>query len=290
MTLISHQETMTFDIRGQQIQMLFPSDIPYAQKFKQVHLDRPGYEYEAVLMALLERVLKDQDAPEFLDLGSFIGYHSVVAAKMAPKARVWAIESNPRFASVIEENFSLNGLENARVVHTALSDASETVRSIDNEVFAESSGAGTLLQAETGDAMCRRLGIKPTVAKMDVHGFEGKVIGGMKEVLAGPLQVLLLELHMNVYLEKYTPGITRMQILDALEAAGFRNYYLAGHRYSWSDGMQRFFETGRFAYQPLDRETRGMLLFDRHNTILVVSTKSPLEDLIGPSILDPSLE
>lgn len=52
----------------------------------------------------------------------------------------------------------------------------------------------------------------------------------------------MLELHKNAYLHKFAPDISRMQILDILEQAGFTNYYVADHRYTWSDGLKVFQE------------------------------------------------
>lgn len=291
MTLISYQQTLTLEIRGQTLQLVIPDYSEEGLTFRDLHLNRPGYEYEAVMAALLERLLRSLSSPVMLDLGAFIGYYSLLAGKLVgDQGRVYAIESNPRHVEVLKRNIALNALSNVEIVHTALSDRVETVRSIDNEVWAGTEGEGVQLQAETCDAMCTRLGISPNIAKMDVHGFEGKMLAGMEAILTGPLEYLMLELHPNVYLEKYTPGITRMMILDRLEAAGLHLYYVAGHRYTWSDGMRRFFETGNFAYVPLTRETRNLLLYDRHGYVFVLASRQPIEALLGPSTLDPSLE
>lgn len=291
MALVAAQDTITLNIRGIEMRMLIPAFSDDAQAFKRMHLTRPEYQYEAVMVALLERILRQQAAPVFLDLGAFIGYYTLFAAGLLKdRARVYGIESNPRHVAVIRQAVALNNLTNAEVIQAVLSDCAEPVRSLGTEVFANSDGPGVLLQSETCDGLCRRLGIEPTVAKMDVHGFEGKILGGMKEVLGGALEYLLLELHPNAYLKKYTPGISRLMILDMLEEAGFKTYYLAGHRYSVADGLLRFEETGRFAYLPLNRETREMLLFDRAGYVFVVAAKSGLEDLLGPSLTDPGLE
>lgn len=292
MGLIEHRESLVLKAGSQQFEMLIPSYNDEAVGLKNLYLKRKGYEYEAVMVALFERICESLERPVFLDLGANIGFYSLLAGKLlGDKGEVYAIESNPQISDVLQASIDLNGLSQIKVVRTALSDRVETVRSHGNELFYDRlEGEGFMLESETCDAMCTRLDIQPNMAKMDVHGFEGKMLGGMKEVLAGSLQYLLTELHPNIYLERYTPGITRMMILDMLEEAGFKNYYVAGHRYTWSDGMRKFFETGKFAYQPLTRETRGMLLFDRHNHVFVLSSKRPLEDLIGPSILDPSAE
>lgn len=264
-----------------------PSNIKCVH-FKQ-YFEKTG-QYEAVMVALLTKLLGRLEHPVFFDLGSFIGYYACyVGALRRSGAKVYAVESNPDHARLIGEAIRMNGLDGGvTLVPTALSDRREVIRSVGNASVI-GGDEGVAVEATTLDDLCVQLGVRPNIAKMDVHGFEGKMLRGMQATL-GDLQFLLLELHPNVYLERYTPGITRMQILDWLEDAGFSNYYIAGHRYTWSDGMNRFFETGRFAYQPLSREQRAQLLFDRHNQIFVLSSKTPLEDLVGPSVIDPSTE
>lgn len=289
--LIEHTEILSLNIQGIPFQILIPDYSEDAQTFRRLHLERPNYEYEAVMTALLTRLLQSlPEEPCFLDIGAFIGYFSLYTAKLLPTIPVYAIESNPRHVKVLEQAKALNQLDNLKIISAVLSDRAEKLAIVENAVLLKTEDQDVIRESQTLDQLCQQLQLSPQIAKMDVHGFEGKILGGMTQTLRNSLQFLLLELHPNVYLEKYTPGITRMQILDLLEAAGFTLYYVAGHRYSWSDGLRQFFETGRFAYQPLTRETRGMLLFDRHGYVLVLASKAPLEPLLGRSILDPSLE
>ncbi|MGE3723985.1 MAG: FkbM family methyltransferase [Candidatus Sericytochromatia bacterium] len=283
--------TINLVVQDIPFQLVIPEDNAYAQKFKRVYQERPGYEYEAVLSALLKKVLLAQAQPVYFDLGAFIGYFSFFPAKLLDeKHTVYAFESNPEHIELLQQGLKLNGLNNLEIIHAALSDQVETLRVLNNSVSALGNEGGLEIQAQTLDSICERKELRPTVIKMDIHGFEGKVLKGMQRILVDSLEYLFLELHPNVYLEKFTPGITRGMILDQLEAAGFHNYYVAGHRYSWSDGMTRFFDTGHFAYHELTRENRGQLLFDRHNQIFILAAKSPLPDLVGPSTIDPSSE
>lgn len=283
-------EIIDLHVQGISYQLRIAEDNPPAKKFRQV-FELNG-QYEAVMVAILTRLLDTLDAPVFVDLGAFIGYYTCfVAKRLHGRATVFAVESNVRFIENLEETLRLNKLDNVRLFHAALSDHVEQVWADGTAVVREgASSNGLAMTTTTFDTLCADAGLRPNIAKMDVHGAEGKIIGGMPHVLSHSLEYLLLELHPNAYLRKYGPGITRMRILDLLEEAGFRTYYVAGHRYTWSDGMQVFFDTGRFAYQPLTRQTRGMLLFDRHNQMFILASKRPLEGVLGPSILDPSQE
>ena len=279
---------MQLTVQGIDYQLLIPEDNNSAIGF-QSYFEKNG-NYEAVMVALLTRLIGTLPKPVFVDLGAFIGYYTFYCSKLlSDNARLYSVESNIKYVELLQQTVRLNQSSNVEIIHAALSDKEEEVY-IDGTSVSAVDTSDVMMKAETFDSVCKRVGFNPNVAKMDVHGFEGKMLGGMQQVLKESLQYLLLELHPNVYLEKYTPGITRMQILDMLENAGFKNYYVAGHRYTWSDGMKRYFETGNFSYQPLTRENRGMLLFDRHNHVFVVSSKIPLENIIGPSVIDPSQE
>ncbi|MDP2325079.1 MAG: FkbM family methyltransferase, partial [Gammaproteobacteria bacterium] len=274
-----NHESMSLAVQGVDFQLVIPTDSTNACHFRQVY-QRNG-QYEAVMGAILARLLGAMNRPVFADLGAFIGYYTVYAAKLlGGRGEVFAVESNPAYVDTIKAALELNRIDNARVFHAALSDREEVLWAQGTTLHDGSKSRDAAFQATpehqtkrpsgtpgseaepvpvhtiTMDRFCAQQGLVPAIAKMDVHGTEGKILGGMGEILRGPLQFLLLELHQNVYLREYSPGISRMNILDTLDEAGFRCYLVAGHRYTWSDGLKVFMDTGHFAYQQLTRETR----------------------------------
>lgn len=306
------RENMSLSVHGTRFQLAIPTDSANAQHFRSV-FERNG-EYETVMTAILARLLAHGERPVFADLGAFIGFYAVYAATLLKgRGQVFAVESNPSYADTVRASLALNDIKDVAVIQAALWDREQdlwadgvtlqdgSARANAPFVMPEHNagrkngsyiqeGQVVAVRSTTLDQVCAQHGFHPTIAKMDVHGTEGKILGGMHDTLNGPLQFLMLELHKNAYLRKFAPDISRMQILDLLEQAGFTNYYVAGHRYTWSDGLKAFQESGRFAYQPLNRETRAMLLFDRHADVFVLSSKHPIEPILGPSILDPGLE
>jgi FkbM family methyltransferase len=285
MALLRYREIMDLEVQGQRFELLTPIDSDEAQGFKRRHLQDPRYEYEAVATNLVAKVLTVIQRPQMLDIGAFIGYHSLLAGKfVGERGHVWGIESNRDYLDTFDEAVRLNGVRNVTPVYAALSDRSEPVRSLHRGVFTNTAGNGVVLESETCDALCGRLNIRPNVVKMDVDGFEAKVIGGMRKVMSTSLECMLLELHPNRYLDKYTEDIGAMTILDEIEAAGLQSYYVAGHR-SPSPVMLRDLETGQFAYEKITPRNRETLLFDRPYHLLVVAVKRPLEEFVGASTL-----
>ncbi|MGE3725427.1 MAG: FkbM family methyltransferase [Candidatus Sericytochromatia bacterium] len=286
-------ECQALDLLGTPCQFWLPDDLASARALKK-QFQNPAYVYEAPMLALLGYLLKDWDgsaaAPVVLDIGAFIGYYTVYAAKLLGKrGQVWAFETNARYAEVLAANLRLNQVE-AEICLQGLSDQVEVLKVIGSAMSAQSEAPGTPLPAEPLDDFCLRQGLLPNVILLDVHGFEAKILKGMSALLKGPLQYLLLELHPNLFLEEFTPGLSAWDILDQLDAAGFYTYYFAGHRYPWTDGMARFFEQEKWAYLQLTPENRKYLLFDRYNQLFLFSSKLPIEEIIGLPVADPALE
>jgi FkbM family methyltransferase len=288
MALIAYRETLTLEVRGKRLQLIIPGGNEEAQSFKQHHIARPYFEYEAVMAALLQRILAAIDVPHFFDVGAFIGYYSLLAGRILEgrSGRIWSVESNPRHIAALRDSIELNGMTNIEVVHAALSDKNEELYSRHEIVFSEKQVNGTAVQAVRADDLFARLGVKPNVVKVDVHGFEGRTLAGMRDALCGSINYLMLELHPTFYLTKVTPGVSRMQILDELESAGFNVYYVSGLRHPMAKDQRRLVDNGRFSYQRLTHENRGMLLFDRYQALFVMASKPPLETIAGPSLPD----
>lgn len=305
-------QPMDLAVSGTEFKLMIPPESVNAAHFREV-FQRNG-QYEAVMTAVLMRLLASMDRPVFADLGAFIGYYTAYVAKLlGDRGEVISVESNPNYAEVLRAMVALNGFRNVRVFEAALSDRDETLyaqgttlhggdqdRDAGFRLMPEHQttrpagvpgydGVPVAIVAKTFDALSAAEGLAPNIAKMDVHGTEGKILGGMQNLLRHSLQYLLLELHQNVYLRQYSPGHSRISILDRLAEAGFRLYYVAGHRYTWSDGLRVFLESGTVAYRELTRETREQLLFDRHGDIFVLAAKRPIEPLLGASANDPGL-
>jgi len=247
-----------------------------------------GDAYEPLMIEIITRLLRDRPNAEFMDVGAYVAYFASYVAALHPDLRVSAIESNPRYVRGIEQTIALNGFRNMTVHQAVLSDRRERV-SVEREWVVYGSTAPDALETLTLDDLAAQHGFKPSIVKMDVHGAEGKVLLGAQRLLRESIDFLLLELHPVDFLRRYSPGVTRTGILDLLRGLGFTLYYVAGHRYRRSDGLDTFLRTGSFAYQVIDARTQDYLLFDRHVDVFLVASKSPLELVLGPSIPDPSV-
>ena len=273
---------VSMSVGAVRFQLSIVGDRPSVQRMYQ-ELAMTHAVYEPVMLACLTRILKKTAQPRFMDIGAYMGYYACYVAELLGDGHpVYAVESNPIYADAVRESARLNQSHHLRVYHAALSDRASPVGIEADAVLAEPATSQTMIST-TLDDLCRREHLQPTVVKMDVHGAEGKVVLGMRSVLA-TVEFLLLELHPLGWLKTYSPGVTRDQILDTLEACGLTVFYVSGHRRTHADRFQEFLNTDTFSYMRLDRQTRELLLFDRREDIFLLASRSDdIESLLGPS-------
>ncbi len=280
-------ESVQIELLGTKYTLAIPADEQHTQGF--LRMVSEECQYEIVMAAVLKRLLALEPAPGFVDVGSFVGHYTCFAGMLLQgRAPVWAVESNPTYAEVTAASIEWNGIHDATVYTRALVEAGGTASVSGPQVVSGEAGTDST-RAMSFDDFCSENAVRPDVVKIDVHGAEGRVLAGGGRTLRESVSYVLLELHPNVYLSRFSPGISRNQVLDMLEDCGFHLYYVAGHRYSWSDGLHYFMQTGGFAYRPLTRDNRELLLFDRTNHLFVLACRQPVEAVLGEPVTDPAL-
>lgn len=201
------EETMHLDVSGQFLELLFPylceeEKTKIAQEAEGVlRWAFPGMSWEInrsqfhslYFFPKVQRVfwlhegeydnekthLRSGDV--VFDVGVCMGAFSVLAGLAVGEAgRVYAFELLQECASLLKANIALNGLRNVTVVEKALGDSLTTVRM---EGITIVDGKGNI-PVTTLDAFVRENGIERIdFLKMDVEGFERKVLLGGRESL-----------------------------------------------------------------------------------------------------------
>jgi len=182
-------------------------------------------------------ILKEvEDDDCFWDIGSFIGLVAVLVAKKRPNSRIVAVEPDKSFCARIGKHLALNNISNVELLEIGLSDEMGVLR-------LNTSGAtgwapsfydkGLKRYAEvpvsTLDQICmERPQLCPNVLKIDVEGFEAKVIRGSAMVLQSQkLRAIFLELHPTLLLQN---GERIGDLLARIEKYGFRFRSFQGRR------------------------------------------------------------
>ncbi|MBU4217087.1 FkbM family methyltransferase [Candidatus Parcubacteria bacterium] len=139
------------------------------------------------------------DAKVVFDIGSNVGYYSLLANKYMKEGKVFAFEPSRRNVEFLKKHMSLNNADKVEVVDSAISDVSGEVFLQENELGVLdtiSSKEGTYnVSAISIDDFCESKNLYPDVIKLDVEGAEMLAFNGAKKTLASKRPVVFLSTH-----------------------------------------------------------------------------------------------
>jgi FkbM family methyltransferase len=137
----------------------------------------------------------------FLDVGANVGYYTALAISRIGKGRIVALEPDAESFRYLEQTVAANGATNVACVRkgAAAHDGVLTLHTSslnrgDNRLYANQL-ADDSAEVETCrvDTLLSELGIESVdLIKMDVQGFEGHVLRGMRNTLARSSNFLML--------------------------------------------------------------------------------------------------
>ena len=145
-----------------------------------------------------------RDGITFLDVGANLGYYTALAARaVGPNGRVLAVEPDPDSFGYLEQTIAANAVGNVEAFPVAASDAPailplyiSTDNRGDNRLYASDEERPQVeVEARPLDALLRENKIETVdLIKIDVQGYEPKVIAGLREtIIASPNLTLLTE-------------------------------------------------------------------------------------------------
>jgi FkbM family methyltransferase len=171
-----------------------------------------------------------------VDLGAYVGYYTLVAAKVVgAKGKVYAFEPGPDAFALLQKNVRANGLENVVLEQKAVSNKAGSIKlfvsdkhSADNTIYKSAHDpkrATVDIEAVALDDYFRGRDPRVDFVKIDVQGAEGLILDGMHEVVKKNPDVRMAI--------EFTP--------EAMKQAGSDPY--AGARWLKESGF-RFFDLG----------------------------------------------
>ena len=169
-----------------------------------------------------------------IDIGANIGYYALLEAKaVGSSGKIHAIEPEPTNVDMLRRNLEVNGVTNVVHVHQLAIGAEDCVSTMylsdasSRHTFASSSqkrNAGTLqvrmttldsFLAEQGEA-----GESIDFVRMDVEGYEGNILRGMKDTLeSSDAMKMFIEFHPRMI--DSIPGYSFQSTLELLDSFGF---------------------------------------------------------------------
>ena len=131
--------------------------------------------------------------------------------------------------------------------------------------------SGKHLKSVTLDNLCYTNDIYPNILKIDVHGAEGKILMGSKKILNSSIKIILLELHQQHELNRYSDGITKDMIINLLHESKFNTYLIAPFRYNEKNFDYKFYKKNKkLLFVELTKENYQDVLFDRNNVDIFI--------------------
>ena len=205
--------------------------------------------FEATEREFVNHFLRPGDV--FVDVGANIGLFTLIAAsRVGPTGKVIAFEPTSKIYERLVGNVRLNRLRNVDCVRSALSDHTgelDLLQSVDGfdawNSFAAPTKGQSALPERVGViewdryAEVHRLSGKVTMMKIDVEGWESRVLTGGREMLSrSDSPVLQVEFTDDA---AQAAGSSCRALYEFLESLGYRMYvYDAGRRSLAQDGLR----------------------------------------------------
>lgn len=189
--------------------------------------------YEEPLVRTFTRLIRENSI--VMDVGSYIGQYALLAAKYAPKGKVFALEPHPESFERLRRNIFRNKMENIFALRKA---AGREAGFLPFEISAQHSQSGLLPNQGPITDQVEVMPLKEVVeryslewidlVKVDVEGAEGEVLRGADTILERFRPVVIVE--MDRYREKVW-GDSPELLCSMLGELGYLLYRLEGWQY-----------------------------------------------------------
>jgi FkbM family methyltransferase len=186
--------------------------------------------YDLPTQLLLMKALRPGDI--FVDVGANEGMMTLLGARLVGESgRVLSFEPNPKVAAILKRNLRRNAIANVELHEMGLSDAESELELFVPEI---NTGQGSFAQSDDGDAgssvTCPvRIGDavigerNPRLIKIDVEGFEGHVLKGLRKTIERARPIICVEL---IAEHQARAGTTPAEIIAWLQSCGYQAFRL----------------------------------------------------------------
>jgi len=230
-------------------------------------------EFEQKEICFFRRFLRKEDI--VIDIGANIGLFVIISAKsVGPKGRVIAFEPVSDIFQKLNKNIRINGFENVLVMKQGLSDVE-----CEKEMYQYGGGYDAWNSLAVDAKMKKRHGVEKSVVrlttldrfvrtsmlegkialiKIDVEGWEGKVIeGGENTLLHADAPVLQVEFDDQ---RAQVAGSSCRQLYAQLEGLGYRlfGYDESANELVWDPPREWYSYTNLYAIKDLDSANRRL--------------------------------
>jgi FkbM family methyltransferase len=199
------------------------------------HKHADGAIHEPAMVAALLTLQHYLPTPVFFDIGALYGYFSLVVNSVFKDATICAFEMNPESFAFLEKNLLANQAINTnklRGVNVGLSDKTQLQHKARIEKFKlyeqDNEADGVALDLITLDDFCADNNLYPTLMKIDVEGYQAKIIPAALKAIAEHKPAILLEFDAPNTLKAF--GRTNKEIVKPLFDLGYSLFWCRTQR------------------------------------------------------------
>lgn len=191
--------------------------------------------WEPHITTFIKKLHMKMNIKNIIDIGANIGYHTMLFSKLVGNdGIIYAFEPQPQIFTLLSNNISNNNLNNVVLYNNACSDEETNVylpkfiiplQNVENlGDITPNYNIKINDNYEIKSVIVDKLGLsKIDFIKIDVQGWEIKVINGLKEILERDKPYLIVEFE---YFQLAKDNRTCSELADVLRTNGYYIYYL----------------------------------------------------------------
>jgi len=211
------------------------SDEEVADWFRDAHKD--GWTVEPFSCLVLEILVEKFNLTSALDIGTHFGFISLFLLRLKQLEKIYGVEMNPKAVQVVEQQLAANPgfspSDRYKMFNVGLSDQIELDQTIWYEGMRLSFQSLHRFTEHKLDilslkALCDQIGYVPELMKIDIEGWEGRLVDDLNIILDEAKPKVLLELHWDEVVERH--GKTRKDIMMAFLSRGYNCARLNWHQ------------------------------------------------------------
>ena len=224
---------------------------------------RKGKIHEPALVAAfiaLSRRLRDEPVV-FFDVGALYGYFSLVVKSLYRQSTALAFEVNPQSYEALCNNVAANthlGRPAVFCCNLGLSDQTHLAHHASLQGFRldeDTAGGQTVVDLMRLDDFSRITSFVPDLMKIDVEGYQARILPGAMDTIAAAKPTILMEFDEPHVLERF--GRTNADVVRPLFDLGYSMLWTSDHRHRATNK----FEHLRFADLTAEHETNSLAVF-----------------------------
>lgn len=200
------------------------------------HLNN-GIHEPATIAALvcIEKVLP-RTIETIFDVGALYGYFSLISKSIFSEAEVLGFEMNPESYSTFQRNILRNkhlGIPAVRCLNMGLSDTATLQKPVHIDKFklredCEESNFSASIDILSIDDFCRISSFRPDLIKIDVEGYQAKILPGALNSIKDCRPIILLEFDSPVTLKYF--NTTNKEVVKPIFELGYACYWCNDQR------------------------------------------------------------